>query len=112
MNPQSSTFSNQSKFQILNKAVSNNSSNESWKDQIKNETTNETKIIEVDYSKRADNSLKTKYISECPECQTSLSRIKGEAQHYCPNINGCLPQIIGRIQHYISRKALDGPYGE
>ena len=65
------------------------------------------KIIEVDYSKRADNSLKTIYISECPECQTSLSRIKGEAQHYCPNINGCPPQIIGRIQHYISRKALD-----
>ena len=65
------------------------------------------KIIEVDYSKRSDNSLKTIYISECPECQTSLSRIKGEAQHYCPNINGCPPQIIGRIQHYISRKALD-----
>ena len=65
------------------------------------------KIIEVDYSKRPDNSLKTIYISECPECQTSLSRIKGEAQHYCPNINGCPPQIIGRIQHYISRKALD-----
>lgn len=65
------------------------------------------KIIEVDYSKRANNSLKTIYISECPECQTSLSRIKGEAQHYCPNINGCPPQIIGRIQHYISRKALD-----
>ena len=65
------------------------------------------KIIEVDYSKRADNSLKTIYISECPECQTSLSRIKGEAQHYCPNIDGCPPQIIGRIQHYISRKALD-----
>ena len=65
------------------------------------------KIVEVDYSKRTDNSLKTIYISECPECQTSLSRIKGEAQHYCPNINGCPPQIIGRIQHYISRKALD-----
>ena len=65
------------------------------------------KIIGVDYSKRADNSLKTIYISECPECQTSLSRIKGEAQHYCPNIDGCPPQIIGRIQHYISRKALD-----
>ena len=65
------------------------------------------KIIEVDFSKRTDNSLKTIYISECPECQTSLSRIKGEAQHYCPNIDGCPPQIIGRIQHYISRKALD-----
>jgi DNA ligase (NAD+) len=65
------------------------------------------KIIEVDYSKRTDNSLKTIYISKCSECQTPLSRIKGEAQHYCPNINGCPPQIIGRIQHYISRKALD-----
>jgi DNA ligase (NAD+) len=65
------------------------------------------KIIGVDLSKRSDQSLPTIYISECPECQTPLTRTDGEAQHYCTNTDGCSPQIIGRIQHYISRKALD-----
>lgn len=49
----------------------------------------------------------TVYITECPECQTTLVRKDGEAQHYCPNELGCPPQIIGRMQHFISRKAMD-----
>ena len=65
------------------------------------------KITAVDLSKRSNDSTRTLYISECPECQTPLTRKSGEAQHYCLNTLGCLPQIIGRIQHYISRKALD-----
>ena len=65
------------------------------------------KIIAVDLSKRLQNSQPTKYITECPECNTPLVRTEGEAQHYCPNYNGCNPQIIGRIQHFISRKAMD-----
>ena len=65
------------------------------------------KIIGVDPSRRSQDSSKTVYINSCPECETSLVRKDGEAQHYCPNDMGCLPQMIGRIQHYISRKALD-----
>ncbi|WP_347375116.1 NAD-dependent DNA ligase LigA [Aequorivita sp. Q41] len=65
------------------------------------------KIIGVDFTKRAPNSLATKYITACPECKTPLVRTEGEAQHYCPNAAGCPPQIIGRIQHFISRKAMD-----
>ncbi len=65
------------------------------------------KIIKVDFQKRPQNSEPTQYITECPECNTSLIRKDGEAQHYCPNYNGCTPQIVGRIQHYISRKAMD-----
>lgn len=65
------------------------------------------KIIAVDLAKRPENSEKTKYIANCPECETELVRNAGEAQHYCPNFYGCPPQIIGRIQHYISRKAMD-----
>jgi len=65
------------------------------------------KIIAVDLGKRAENSEATHYISHCPECQTQLIRIEGEANHYCPNFYGCPPQIIGRIQHFISRKAMD-----
>lgn len=65
------------------------------------------KILGVDLSKRPENSEPTKYITQCPECETELVRQIGEAQHYCPNYNGCNPQIIGRIQHFISRKAMD-----
>jgi len=65
------------------------------------------KILGVDLSKRPLNSEPTRYIAQCPECETALVRQDGEAQHYCPNYNGCNPQIIGRIQHFISRKAMD-----
>ncbi|WP_338645215.1 NAD-dependent DNA ligase LigA [Flavobacterium sp. KS-LB2] len=65
------------------------------------------KIIAVDLSKRPENTEPTKYITQCPECNTALVRTEGEANHYCPNFYGCPPQIIGRIQHYISRKAMD-----
>ena len=65
------------------------------------------KIIAVDVSQRNLFAEPTSYITHCPECQTELVRIEGEANHYCPNFYGCPPQIIGRIQHYISRKAMD-----
>ena len=65
------------------------------------------KIIAVDNSKRPLNAAPTQYITHCPECQTELVRLEGEANHYCPNFYGCPPQIIGRIQHFISRKAMD-----
>ena len=65
------------------------------------------KIIAVDSSKRPLNTAPTIYIANCPECQTELVRLEGEAIHYCPNFYGCPPQIIGRIQHFISRKAMD-----
>ena len=63
------------------------------------------KIIGV--SQRGNQTVPTKYINHCPECNSELTRKEGEAQHYCPNYYGCPPQIIGRIQHYISRKAMD-----
>ena len=65
------------------------------------------KIIGVDLEKRPSNSEPTIYITHCPECNSELSRVEGEANHYCPNFYECPPQIIGRIEHYISRKAMD-----
>ncbi|WP_136666859.1 NAD-dependent DNA ligase LigA [Flavobacterium sp. H122] len=65
------------------------------------------KIIGVDFSQRTPSSEITKYITNCPECDTELIRKEGEAQHYCPNYYDCPPQIIGRIQHFITRKAMD-----
>ncbi len=63
------------------------------------------KIIGVAH--RGSQAEPTKYISQCPECHSELTRKEGEANHFCPNFYGCPPQIIGRIQHYISRKAMD-----
>lgn len=65
------------------------------------------KIIGVDFTKRPKDSEPTRYIENCPECQTPLERTEGDAKHYCTNYYGCPVQITGRIQHYISRKAMD-----
>lgn len=65
------------------------------------------KVTGVDLSKRKPNAKPIDYIAHCPECQTPLIRVEGEAAHYCPNTNGCPPQIKGRIEHFIQRKAMD-----
>ncbi|RFC53213.1 NAD-dependent DNA ligase LigA [Brumimicrobium aurantiacum] len=65
------------------------------------------KIVGVDIKQRADDAKKISFISNCPECDTPLKRIAGEAHYYCLNDTGCPPQITGRIIHFISRKAMD-----
>ncbi len=65
------------------------------------------KITGVDFTERDPNSNPTKYIEQCPECETDLIKKEGEAVHFCPNTETCPPQVIGRIQHFISRKAMD-----
>ena len=65
------------------------------------------KIVGVDLAKRNSTLESIKFISNCPECNTTLIRRNGEAQHFCPNDSGCPPQIKGRIEHFISRKAMN-----
>lgn len=65
------------------------------------------KIVSVNKSKRTPGALPIEFISRCPECNSLLVRIEGEAQHYCPNEQKCPPQRIGKIQHFISRKAMN-----
>ncbi len=65
------------------------------------------KITGVDLAQRSSSSIPTAYITHCPECNTELTRLEGEANHYCPNVTGCPPQIQGRIEHFIQRKAMD-----
>ncbi|HEU5146628.1 MAG TPA: NAD-dependent DNA ligase LigA [Chryseosolibacter sp.] len=65
------------------------------------------KVTGVDSTKRQPNAEPIRYLEHCPECNSKLYRIEGEAAHYCPNINGCPPQIKGRIEHFIQRKAMD-----
>ncbi|MEI6048120.1 MAG: NAD-dependent DNA ligase LigA [Bacteroidota bacterium] len=65
------------------------------------------KIVGVDLSSRDKNSIRIAFISNCPECGTTLIKNDGEANHFCPNYLHCPPQIKGRIEHFISRKAMD-----
>ncbi len=65
------------------------------------------KVVAVDTEARTEASQKVKYITECPECGSSLVREEGEAKHYCPNEYACPPQIKGKIEHFISRKAMN-----
>jgi DNA ligase (NAD+) len=65
------------------------------------------KIIKVNLAAREKNALPILYISNCPECGSTLIRKEGEVAFYCPNDEGCPPQIVGKIQHYIGRKAMN-----
>ncbi len=65
------------------------------------------KITGVDFTKRKPNSIVVSFPEVCPECNTKLNRVDGEAQHYCPNEDGCPPQIKGKIEHFTSRKAMN-----
>lgn len=65
------------------------------------------KVVGVNMEKRPTDSVPTKYISFCPECNAELHRLEGEAQHYCPNVWGCPPQIKGKMAHFISRRAMN-----
>ncbi|MCD4769333.1 MAG: NAD-dependent DNA ligase LigA [Bacteroidales bacterium] len=65
------------------------------------------KITGVDTEKREDNFVAVEFITECPECGTTLVREESEANHYCPNEQGCPPQIKGKIEHFISRRAMN-----
>ena len=64
------------------------------------------KIVGVDRSDAAVGEPIV-FISRCPECDTPLVRVEGEAAHYCPNEWGCPPQVKGRIVHFVSRRAMN-----
>lgn len=65
------------------------------------------KVTGVDLLKRKEDSTATVYITNCPECNTPLTRKEGEASHYCPNEDTCPPQLKGKIEHFIQRKAMN-----
>lgn len=65
------------------------------------------KIISVDLSQRTVDAKPLPFISECPECASTLVRSEGESAWYCPNDSGCPPQIKGKLEHFISRKAMN-----
>jgi len=65
------------------------------------------KIVGVNIEKRKTGTIPIIFSENCPECQTKLIRLEGEAHHYCSNEQDCPPQVKGKIEHFISKKALD-----
>lgn len=65
------------------------------------------KIVGVNEALRKADAKVVQFIENCPECETTLVRKDGEAQHFCPNEKACPPQVKGRIEHFISRKAMN-----
>lgn len=65
------------------------------------------KILGVLPEKRLPNAQKIDFIKNCPECNTPLIRIPGQAGQYCPASDTCPPQLLGRLVHFVSRKAMD-----
>lgn len=63
------------------------------------------KVMGVDVAKRPAGALKVQFISNCPDCGSTLEKI--EAIHYCLNDSVCPPQQLGRLEHFVARKAMD-----
>ncbi len=65
------------------------------------------KIIDVDLSRRASDSVRPAFPTLCPDCGTPLVKDIDEAKWFCPNTDGCPTQIKGRLVHFLSRKAMN-----
>ena len=65
------------------------------------------KITGVDMSIRNPQKPIFVFPTNCPECNSDLIRVEGEANHYCLNDSLCPTQIKGKIEHFIQRKALN-----
>jgi len=65
------------------------------------------KIVGVNLQKRPTNTEPVVFITNCPECDTPLTRNEGEAAYYCPNEDHCPPQIKGKLEHFVSRDTMD-----
>jgi DNA ligase (NAD+) len=65
------------------------------------------KIVGVEKKKRDLFSQATDFITNCPECNATLTRTEGDAKHYCPNSEACPTQIKGKFEHFIGRKAMN-----
>ena len=65
------------------------------------------KITGVDMSMRNPKKPIFVFPTNCPDCNSELERVEGEANHYCMNDSFCPPQIKGKIEHFIQRKALN-----
>lgn len=64
------------------------------------------KVVEVITKKRKKAAKPISFVTECPDCGTTLQKPEGEVAWFCPNSNSCPPQVKGRIEHFAGRKAM------
>ena len=64
------------------------------------------KVVEVDISKRPDDSIAYSFPNQCPSCKSPLSRDAEEAVARCDNPT-CPAQLRRRLEHFASRNAMD-----
>ena len=64
------------------------------------------KVIEVDRSKRPDDSVEYAFPNQCPSCKSPLTRDAEEAVARCDNPT-CPAQLRRRLEHFASRNAMD-----
>jgi DNA ligase (NAD+) len=65
------------------------------------------KIVGVDVAQRKPDAKPVQFIEHCPDCNSELVRLEGEAQHYCLNDLECPTQIKGKLEHFVGRKAMN-----
>ncbi|MDE2741486.1 MAG: NAD-dependent DNA ligase LigA [Gemmatimonadota bacterium] len=64
------------------------------------------KVVEVDLSKRLDDSAEYSFPNQCPSCKGPLTRDAEEAVARCDNPT-CPAQLRRRLEHFASRNAMD-----
>jgi len=64
------------------------------------------KIIEIDKSKRLDNSERIAFPKNCPSCGYPLKKERNGVIYFCNNIN-CPAQLKRKIEHFVSRDAMN-----
>ena len=63
-------------------------------------------VVDVDLSRREENTKQFKMIEVCPVCGIKLEKAEGEAEHYCKNPE-CGGRLLESIIHFASRVAMD-----
>ncbi len=64
-------------------------------------------VVEVDLSKRPDNSTAYAFPEVCPECGSLAARPEGEVVRRCTGGLICPAQLIERLRHFVGRDAFD-----
>tara|TARA_Y100001968_G_C19431848_1_gene757497 strand:- start:869 stop:2977 length:2109 start_codon:yes stop_codon:yes gene_type:complete len=65
------------------------------------------KVVSVNQEKRTLLCRDIVFLSHCPSCNSTLTKITNEANHYCLNSDNCMPQKIAKLEHFIGRDALN-----
>jgi DNA ligase (NAD+) len=64
-------------------------------------------VVEVEFSKRAKDSIKWHMPKKCPCCDTEVVRLTGEVAVRCPNHSACPAQSIRKLHFFVAKGAMD-----